>query len=246
MIGAQRLRKCWKQSNPAARPTQEDFGELVHWPKLAASKIALIVPSGDKLERAAKDIIRVLFLNPALREHIAIYRAEFGIEMLACDVREVHDFFDSFMTLLIASPQSLLYAEIQQNRNFAQHGYAYPEHNRLLHFLLSPCTNAQRLSAYKPLGEHFLAKVRAENVDYVRYLNGAADMYENEECWRNSSFVTVQFFELMVTAAIWEGIRCHMWLFYYPHFMESLVSIYDGSDSISMSSLNFQPEPRIS
>ena len=38
------------------------------------------------------------------------------------------------------------------------------------------------------------------------------------------------YFELMVTAAIWQGIKWHMWLHYYPHFLERLVETFDGSD----------------
>jgi hypothetical protein len=199
-------------------------------PKKIAAKFARFMPAGEKIERAAKEVVRVVYLNPNLLEYIAEYRPEFGVAMLKYDARTVHDFFGPFMTALIRSPQSLLYAEVQQNQNLAYQGYAYPEHNRLLHFLFSPCKNAERLAAYKPLGDYFIAKVRPQEVDYVRYLNGPADMYSNDECWRDSSFVIVQFFDLMVTAAVWEGIRWHMWLYYYPHFMESLVSIYDSAD----------------
>jgi hypothetical protein len=34
----------------------------------------------------------------------------------------------------------------------------------------------------------------------------------------------------MVTAAEYQGIQWHMWLYYFPHFIEGLVKIYDTSD----------------
>lgn len=197
-----------------------------------APKTSHFLPGYDRTENAAKDIVRILYRTPELTKYLALYNHEFAIQLLSfLNLPEVHDFFDLFMTTMISSPQSSLYAEIEQNQSLGQKGYTYPEHNRLLHFLFSPCTNAEDLAAYKPVGEHFLSNVRSENGMYVRYLNGPADMFHSDERWRDPSFVAVQFFQLMVTAAIWDGIEWHMWLYYYPHFSEALVSIYDQSGS---------------
>ncbi len=211
------------------RPTNDGVVSwLKHRLNIALSKVAYVVPSGRSAERAAKEILRVLFRTPAFLDFVATYRPEFGVKMLACDVTEVHDFCDEFLTALISSPQSLLFNEVKQNQNQARNGYYYPEHNRLLHFLFGNAANAERLAVYKPVGDYIIAKIRAENVEYVRYLNGPADLFQNDERWEDATYVAIRFFDLMVSAAIWEGIKWHMWLFYFPPFMEQLVGIYDA------------------
>jgi hypothetical protein len=66
------------------------------------------------------------------------------------------------------------------------------------------------------------------NPEYVRFLNGSADSFEVEK-WSDKTFVVIRCFDLMVSAAEHQGIQWHMWLYYFTHFMERIVSIYDAS-----------------
>jgi hypothetical protein len=46
------------------------------------------------------------------------------------------------------------------------------------------------------------------------------------ECWEDPTFVVIQFFDLMVSAAEYQDIHWHMWLYYFPHILERLLGIY--------------------
>ncbi|MBV8891619.1 hypothetical protein [Bradyrhizobium sp.] len=131
---------------------------------------------------------------------------------------------------MISNSRSILYTEIKQNQNISSNsGYWFPEYNRLLHFLFGDAKTAERLGVWKPLGEYVISALRPENDPaYVRFLNEAADDFDDEK-WADKTFVAIRFFDLMVTAALYQGIQWHMWLYYFPHFLEGLLKLYDAS-----------------
>ncbi len=197
---------------------------------LASSKLARLVPSGRRAEEAAIEIFRVLLQTPGLTTFAAMSRPAFGIKLLSCSVYGVHDFCDAYLRILIANSQSSLYTEIQQNQNIStKTGYYFPEYNRLLCFLFKDARNAEKLGVWKPLGEYLIAILRPDaEPDYVDFLNAPADSFEDEK-WRDRAFVIIRFFDLMVNAAEHQGIQWHMWLYYFPYFVERIIAIYDAS-----------------
>jgi len=195
-----------------------------------ASMLAGVVPSQRRAEGAAQESFRLLFTTPAMVEFIAIYRPAFGVRLLSSTTRGVHDFSETFLTMLISTPQSVLYQEIKDNENLARCGYVYPEHNELLHFLFADANTAKRLAVWRPVGEYVIAALRPDHdPEYVDFLNGRADFFDESEKWKDKTFVGLRFFDLMVTAAACQGIEWHMWLYYYPHFLEKILLIYDAS-----------------
>jgi hypothetical protein len=199
--------------------------------KTIVSKLASIVPSQRCAEDAAKNIFRVLLLSPEVTVFIASFCPEFGVRLLSCTVFEVHDFADAYLTALISNSQSSLYTEIYQNQGEdSLTGYRFPEHNPLLYFLFSDARTAERLSVWRPVGEYVISALQPRNnPDYLAFLNGPATSFDKEK-WKDRTFVTLRFFDLMVTAAEYQGVQWHMWLYYFPHFIRQIVALYDDSD----------------
>ena len=187
------------------------------------------LPDARKVDQAAKEILRVLLLTPEFVKFVAVYRTTFGVRLLAAPVSDVHGFCDMYFVNLISNPASTLYQEIRNNQNLrGRNNYDYPEENKLLHFLFSDANQAKRLSVWKPVGEWLIAYLRPRlNNDYIESLNFSSDGFQNEEAWKDPAYVVIWFFDLMVSAAEHQGIEWHMWLYYFPHFAESFVDIYD-------------------
>jgi hypothetical protein len=197
---------------------------------IMVSKLARIIPSEKRAEDAAHEIFRALLLSPEVTVFIASSRPEFGVQLLSCTVSEVYDFVDGYLTALISNSQSSLYTEIKQNQNedFSI-GYWFPEHNALLFFLFKDARTAERLQVWRPLGEYSLSVLRpTSDPCYITFLNGRADFF-SEEKWKDRTFVTIRFFDLMVTAAEYQGVQCHMRLYYFPHFIDKIIALYDAS-----------------
>ena len=199
--------------------------------KFAVGTIGRLLPNGRSTQLAAEEILRVILLSRDIIEFIALYRPAFGVKLLGLPVREASEFSDAYLTSLIASPRSTLYSEVKNNQNY-EHGtkYAFPEENRLLHFLFNDASQAKRLGVWRPLGEWVIARLRpAQHRDYTSSLNLSADAFDNE-CWDDPTFVVIQFFDLMVSAAEHQDVHWHMWLFYYPHILRRLLAIYSDKE----------------
>jgi hypothetical protein len=196
----------------------------------AFATFRFLLPSGRKIEQAAQEVLRELLLSPRLTEHIALYRPQAGVTFLRISTANVHNFCDDYMVALISDAKSTLYTEVERNQNFAGgRQYDYPPDNRLLHYLFADARTAERLGVWKPLGEWLIAKLRAvKNPDYTNTLNFSSDDFEREK-WQDPAYVVIFFFDLMVTAAEFQGVEWHMWLYYYPHFLDKIILIYDDS-----------------
>lgn len=198
--------------------------------KILFSNVSIIIPAGNRYENAARETLRVLLLSPELTEFVARFRPEFGVKLLDCSVSQVHEFCDTFLRSLISNKGSRLYVEAEQNANFSSgHCYEFPEHNKLLYFLFNDARNAENLEVWRPLGEYVIDSLRPiEGGDYIRVLADDGGNFERRK-WQDPTFVVLHIFDLMVSAAEYQGIQWHMWLYYFRHFLESLIAVYDNS-----------------
>ena len=50
--------------------------------------------------------------------------------------------------------------------------------------------------------------------------------FNDEGKWDSSLFVGIRFFDIMVRAALSQGVEWHMWLYYYSHITERIIRNY--------------------
>lgn len=203
------------------------------WPLWAAKPVralARVIPAYAKQEYAAFDLLQSLLNSRTLLQFIVTRRPYFGLALAKQDVFGVTDFFERYLGRLAADPGSALYQELSANQ-FSEGpiGYALPVGNRLLHYLFGDVANADRLSAWKPVGdyvERILAGV--EQPDYWNRLNGGAGWFDREQL-SDPVFMAMMYFDIMVTSAARQGVNHDMWLTYLSHFVDGLESRYDSA-----------------
>ncbi|HET6184615.1 MAG TPA: hypothetical protein VFA03_13615 [Acetobacteraceae bacterium] len=192
-------------------------------------RLHVIVPSLQKGEKYAGDVLRSIYRAEEARRFMVEQRPYAAISLLRLERDERFEFSDRFFGDLIADAGSALYLEIREQQTTRYQLRVYPEHNRLLHFLFSDAENARTLGVWKPIGEYLLRRLDpAVDPDYVAYLNGPATHFE-QEWWRDSTYVGIQFFRLMVTSAAHQGVEWHMWLYCLPLILKKLEENYDTS-----------------
>ncbi|CAM3121531.1 hypothetical protein EJ082_15115 [Brevundimonas diminuta] len=171
---------------------------------------------------------RLLYRRPDLTRFIALERPVVAVEMMAVESYIVFDFAEQVLRILAANTDSPLFAEVYENQNITSRGYDFPDHNTYLGFLCGDAKQAERLGAWRPVMENALTTLaEAEGGPYQAYLNSPADRFHDEGKWRDPTFVAIRFLDLMVDAAMRQGVAWHMWLFYTPHLTESLLDLYD-------------------
>jgi len=195
-------------------------------------RLHVIIPSRQKEEKYAQDILRSMYRADEARRFMVKQRPYAAISLLRLERYERFEFSDRFFGDLIADTGSALYLEIREQQTTRYQLQVFPEHNRLLHFLFSDAENAKTLGVWKPIGEYLLRRLDpAVDPDYVAYLNGPATHFE-QEWWRDSTYVGIQFFRLMVDAAAHQGVEWHMWLYYLPLILKKLEENYETSNPL--------------
>lgn len=199
----------------------------------------LVVPAGRKHEKCAQDILRSIYRADDLRRFMVKQRPYAAISLLRLNRLERFEFCDRLFGDLIADTGSALYLEIREQQTTRYHIPEFPQHNRLLHFLFSNAKTAHALGVWKPVGEYLLRRLDpAIDPGYVVYLNGPATHFEEEQ-WNDPTYVGIQFFRLMVEAAMNQGIEWHMWLYYLPLLLKKLEENYDTSNPLVDTTVEF-------
>lgn len=188
-----------------------------------------LLPSDARPREAAERILQTLLRSGPVVDWIAEHRPHFGAKLLSLRSHKVGEFSDRFLANLIAHPGSALYDEVQDNQNLDRCGYVLAEHNEVLRALLLDARVAERLEAYRPIGEHVLGVLSAVNAPiYTSSLNLPFDNHWDERGrWRDQTFVAIRYFDILVQAAACQDIHWHMWLYYLPHFVERLEALYE-------------------
>jgi hypothetical protein len=205
----------------------------VSWPAWICKLVRLgakAIPAQRRAEAAALDTLQLVHRSPQVVTYLADQRPDLVPPYLRARTYSRGEFSDALLEHLIARPGSVLYHEIERNQNLVYPiGYALPERNSLLHTLFSDSNFAVEIAAWKPVGDYLERLLDgAEKPGHVVWLNGSAKWYERE-WWRDPAFVALFYFDIMVSSAIAQGVRNHMWLFYFPHFADRLARAYDSS-----------------
>ena len=211
-----------KRYSEACRVVQPHLG-LIATTAAGKAKGATIVQ-----QESATALQRLFYRRPDLIRFIALERPTLAVEMMAIESYIVFDFAEQLLRLLAAQTDSPLFIEVYENQNISSQGYAFPDHNTYLSFLCGTAKQAERLAAWRPVMENALAHLsEAKDGANQVYLNGPADRFHDEGKWRDPTFVAIRFLDLMVDAAMRQGVEWHMWLFYTPHLTGSLLELYD-------------------
>lgn len=214
------------------RPGERRFsGET--WPKWAAlpvRKLARFVPTYDRAEAAASDMLQMIFGSSRLLAYVAERRPYAALPLIRQQVYGASDFSERYLARLIATPGSALYHEL--STNLVSDGlvtYALPPRNRILHFLFADAERAVQLSAWKGVGDYVKRLLDGdEGPDYRTWLNGDQGWFD-EDRFHDPTFMTMIYFDIMVRAAAHQGVAGHMWLYYLDRFAEGLEAGYDSS-----------------
>lgn len=191
----------------------------------AGFALSRVLPEYEDTQTTAELSLNQILLSDHFVADLARSHPYLGLEILETRVPQVGEFQTKWLKALLDDRDSILYFEIEQNQWLASSGrYKYPATNRLLHYYFADVHTAERLAVWKPLGDYMI-----ERLD-VRFREGSADDRLNQDLGdfaddgrrRNSECAVLSLFEYMVSEALFQNVPWHMWLYYLPHFAESI------------------------
>lgn len=191
----------------------------------AGSALARVLPEYEGTQTTAELALNQILLSDHFVVDLARSHPYLGLEVLETSLPQVEEFQTKWLKALLDDRDSILYFEIKQNQWLASSGrYQYPATNRLLHHYFADVHTAERLGVWKPLGDYMIDRLD------LRFREGPADDRLNQDLgdfaddgrWRNSECAVLSLFEYMVSEALFQNIPWHMWLYYLPHFADSI------------------------
>jgi hypothetical protein len=199
-----------------------------------------VLPDYQNYSEAAGNLIRAITTNKSFIESASRIRPYFVIRLLENRYfPQWADLLDLYLKSLLRNPQSVLYYEVANiQRSSRKRDKELPKSNRILYFLLNDAKEAEKMSVWKPIGDevlHFLEErsVFPEEDSYNYSINdfGGTD----PEIEQSPVHLGIQFFDIMVTRALDQGVEWHMWLYYFPHFVKKIIQNYKPHSRVDLS-----------
>jgi hypothetical protein len=206
----------------AQRP--RDFVDRI--PDGIARQLIRFLPRFAIEQRTATELVERVLMAPRFIEALANARPYLGVDIIRELPREFdqQEFLSNYVTALMANPASVFYLEIEKSQNLA---YAFPESNHFLHNLVRDAKVARDLEIWRPVGEFALRELdRLAAVPGADRYNQATREFEEREAWRSPICAAIRLFDIMVQAALLQGIEWHMFLYYFPPIVERMVRNY--------------------
>lgn len=222
-------------------PTELNHSDYKYWGlanmRRIVASMSKIIPGNERSQEAAASTIRTVLLSSELTRYIAINRPYLAFRILEYQLFEEEEFLDSYIRELLVNRGGTLYFEIKNNENLERrHLYRIPKENRILGYFLADPKVAERLGVYKPVGDFFLEELErlGKAPDLDPYNDDSQDFLERE-AWASSLFISIRFFDIMLSRALYSNVAWHMWLYYLPPAIELMAENYHPRIGIDLS-----------
>jgi len=202
----------------------------------------ILLPNHEPSSEIAQNIVRNLILSKNVVKATVEIKPYWALEFLKRRFQENQEFLDLYLRELLSDASSILYFEIRHNQNLSALGkYDIPQRNRLLYFLFNDASVAEKLGVYRPVGEYVISELQSlgKQPSIDPYNQTMGDFHDRGK-WESSIFVGIRFFDIMVSSALHQNIRWHMWLSYVTYFTEEIIGNY-SSDSGEIESFSEWP-----
>jgi len=189
--------------------------------------------SKNKSTVIAESILRRLANNQDFISFIVSSRPYLGItliKMLRFWNRE--NFVEQFISKLMDDQTSIYYYEIEQTQNSSTgHRLEIIENNKLFFYLFHDVKIAESLAIYKPVGDKVIDILDYDSDLLCQYNRPIGNYFEvgRKYCPIDCS---IHFFNIMILESMHQGIRWHMWLFYFPTFVEKILDRYEPANTV--------------
>lgn len=210
---------------------------LVNLMKPFAFAMSYCLPDHSKYKEDVSSSISDLFKSNLFVGHLAQTQPLLCAKFTTVGFRADDEFNTLFLRELIANKSSQLYRELRDNQNCSYTGeYYIDDSNPLLSFYFKDIEIASQIGIWKPIGDYTLEFIKKQKGDDSYYNQPFSYTYYEEEKWACPIFVSIRFFNVMISRAIHTGFQDHMWLMYIEEYVKQILENYMPSSDIDKDS----------
>jgi len=177
----------------------------------------------NKTSTQASELILDLVTSSSLVTQLAVTHPYFHLKLLMTQEAIRSDLIDRYMDALLAEPGSRLFVELKNSQNIRIGSrLGIPQYNRLLRFFFADAAGAIAGGLDKAIGEAVLVRLD-EDDKLAEKLNRPLGSYYEVGKFRCPINSGITLFEIMVHEGIHQGLQDHMWLHYFPYFVEKIL-----------------------
>ena len=190
-------------------------------------------------QELALSLIRRILTSPEYVSYLAISKPYFCVDILknlsrGFGIKE--EFLKLFIYSLIDNLGSVYYFELEHTNTMSSKGFSrfiIPKSNKLLFYLFSDVKVSENLAVYKPVGDKIFDILNYDLKVISRYNEPLGTYFENYalRCPINSS---LHFFEIMILESMHQGIKWHMWLYYFSSFTKKIVGKLNPDSNVDL------------
>jgi hypothetical protein len=148
-------------------------------------------------------------------------------EMNSMELRD-EQFVNRFLKVLMLNKNRNFFREIRNNTNLDhQDSYRIEKSRPILFALFSDINVVHINQAWRGIGEQAILEMHSEVKREYSALRESDREQENDTIWTYGINSAIWYFDIMVRRAIVQGIEDHMWMYYYRHFVETILANMD-------------------
>jgi hypothetical protein len=192
----------------------------------------------------SKRVSRVRFLTESISKllksrafvnYLVINNPMLCARFMSVQFNGADEYTTNALSKLVEDKSSILYREIKDNQNCSYTGeYTLDESSQFINYFFTDLQLVSSISMWTPIGE--------STSNYIKDQKGPTNFYNlpyqyryyDEGKWQCQIFMSVSFFDIMVSRAIFERHTDHMWLMYLEYFAKDIEANYEPSNEVNL------------
>ncbi len=154
------------------------------------------------------------------------------------------DFVNTYLKILTLNKNRDFFREVRNNQNLANfNAYRIEEDRPILFAFFNDVKVCSINQAWRGIGEQAILEMHEEAKKPYSPLRESDREQENDTLWSYRITIAIWYFDIMVRQAIVQKVNDHMWMYYYWHFTEVILSnmpdLYSDESNQNRQSRNF-------
>lgn len=210
---------------------KDDPEEVGRFRDFVAPKLGRLIPKQVHRQAAAQDILRELFTSDGFMGKLVVTRPHLIVPLLKRKERH-YEFLDLFLRLSLRTPGSALYREVAATEVVERRrDYRIEPQSILVEALLGDASFVEAHNLWQPIAQEMLAILQElRRSDHDPYNESYDDWFRETGMWEMPLFITIHYFDIMVSRARAQGVKFDMWSRYMSSFVGAIIENYSPAE----------------